>query len=211
MSCFRWQGMRHTILQELVLNFPLFLNPVLSTVTIPFSGWGLTGDSCSPYISTVLQEVEVSIVSDVVCEAASSTSAFNQSTQWGGCVTVPYWSYINQISSDMVCAGAAGKSPCHGDSGGPLTVKNALTKKHDLVGVVSWGSGCATVSCSWLPTTFFIFLLRMDCTGCMQRWPSTGLGLIELLLQMAAHHFALHKQFILFGESSAHQWNCSWS
>ena len=140
--------MRHTILQELVLNFPLFLNPVLSTVTIPFSGWGLTGDSCSPYISTVLQEVEVSIVSDVVCEAASSTSAFNQSTQWGGCVTVPYWSYINQISSDMVCAGAAGKSPCHGDSGGPLTVKNALTKKHDLVGVVSWGSGCATVSCS---------------------------------------------------------------
>ena len=94
-----------------------------------------------------MQEVEVSIVSDVVCEAASSTSAFNISIQWG-CVTVPYWSYKNQISSDMVCAGAAGKSPCHGDSGGPLTVKNSLTNKHDLVGVVSWGWGCATVSCS---------------------------------------------------------------
>lgn len=33
-----------------------------------------------------------------------------------------------------------------GDSGGPLTVKNEETKQHDLVGVVSWGEGCAAVS-----------------------------------------------------------------
>ena len=94
----------------------------------------------------------MSIVSDAVCEAASSTSAYNQSTQWG-CVTVPYWTYKYQISSDMVCASAAGKSPCGGDSGGPLTVKNSLTKKHDLVGIVSWGAGCAAVS-------FFSILLE---------------------------------------------------
>ena len=32
-----------------------------------------------------------------------------------------------------------------GDSGGPFTVKNSETNKHDLVGVVSWGDGCAAV------------------------------------------------------------------
>ena len=32
-----------------------------------------------------------------------------------------------------------------GDSGGPFTVKNGETKQHDLVGVVSWGVGCAAV------------------------------------------------------------------
>ena len=84
-------------------------------------------------------------------------------------------------------------------------MKNEFTKKHNLVGVVSWQYGCAVVSVFLLFLGFLILLPRMDCTGCMPRWPSTGLGLIELLLQMEAHHFALHKQFILFGESSAHQ------
>ena len=32
-----------------------------------------------------------------------------------------------------------------GDSGGPFTVKNSTTSQHDLVGVVSWGDGCAAV------------------------------------------------------------------
>ena len=59
------------ILKEFVLNFPRTSEPG----TIPFLGWGQTGDSCYSDISMVLQEVEVSIVSDAVCEAASSTSA----------------------------------------------------------------------------------------------------------------------------------------
>ena len=32
-----------------------------------------------------------------------------------------------------------------GDSGGPFTVKETTTEKHELVGVVSWGAGCAAV------------------------------------------------------------------
>ena len=32
-----------------------------------------------------------------------------------------------------------------GDSGGPFTVKNEETNQHELVGVVSWGAGCAAV------------------------------------------------------------------
>ena len=83
-------------------------------------------------------------------------------------------------------------SSIQGDSGGPLTLKNRRTNQHNLVGVVSWGYGCAAVSCFLLFMIFLILLLRMDCTGCMPRWPSTGLGLIELLLQMEGHLSALH-------------------
>ena len=92
----------------------------------------------------------------------------------------------------ILSGNSTGKSTCHGDSGGPLTVKSVLTKKHDLVGVSSWTYGCAAVSCFLLFMIFLILLLRMDCTECMPRWPSTELGLIELLLQMEGHLSALH-------------------
>merc|ERR1719209_2863409 len=102
-------------------------------------GWGSTA-SCPAVSSSVLLEVEVPIVSDTVCEAASSdavTSSVN-----GQCVTEAR-SYSGVISSDMVCAGSSGKDACQGDSGGPFTVKSSSTSQHDLVGVVSWGYGCA--------------------------------------------------------------------
>ena len=66
-------------------------------------------------------------------------------------------------------------------------MKSQFTEKHNLVGVSSWTYGCAAVSGFSLFMIFLILLLRMDCMGCMPRWPSTGLGLIELLLQMEAH------------------------
>ena len=71
-------------------------------------------------------------------------------------------------------------------------MKSQSTEKHILVGVSSWSYGCAVVSGFLLFMIFLILLLRMDCTECMPRWPSTGLGLIELLLQMEAHLSALH-------------------
>ena len=82
---------------------------------------------------------------------------------------------------------STGKSTCHGDSGGPLTVKSQFTEKHNLVGVSSWSYGCAAVSGFLLFMRFFIVLLRMDCMGFLQRWPSKEIGLIELFLQMEAH------------------------
>ena len=105
-------------------------------------GWGSTA-SCPVAFSSVLLEVEVPIVSDTVCEAASSDSV--TISQNGQCVTEAH-NYTGVISSDMVCAGASGKGSCVCDGGGPLTVKNNSTNKHDLVGVFSWGYGCAAVS-----------------------------------------------------------------
>ncbi|XP_030370622.1 trypsin alpha-like [Scaptodrosophila lebanonensis] len=81
------------------------------------SGWG-TQASGSSSIPTTLQYVDVKIVSQAQC--ASST-----------------YSYGSEIKSSMICAAASGKDACQGDSGGPLVSGGKL------VGVVSWGYGCA--------------------------------------------------------------------
>ncbi|KAH8353118.1 hypothetical protein KR084_009040, partial [Drosophila pseudotakahashii] len=81
------------------------------------SGWGTTCYLWCSSPSTLL-EVEVDIVSQADC--ASST-----------------YKYGTSILDSMVCAYGVSKDACQGDSGGPLVSGGKL------VGVVSWGSGCA--------------------------------------------------------------------
>ncbi|XP_023295415.2 trypsin alpha-4-like [Lucilia cuprina] len=81
------------------------------------SGWGTT--SSGGYgIPSQLRYVEVQMLSTSAC--ASST-----------------YGYGSEIKPTMICAYTVGKDACQGDSGGPL-VSGGL-----LVGVVSWGYGCA--------------------------------------------------------------------
>ena len=84
------------------------------------------------------------IVSDAVCRAAFNPAVTVQDED-GQCVKGPR-SYQGQIPSHNMCAGSSGKDACQGDSGGPFTVKSSSTNQNDLVGVVSWGAGCAAVS-----------------------------------------------------------------
>lgn len=79
-------------------------------------GWGRTGEG-DPQ-SDHLMKVDVPITTDEYC-----TKAYRENFQPDG----------------MVCAGLdeGGKDACHGDSGGPLVVAGRL------LGVVSWGEGCA--------------------------------------------------------------------
>ncbi|KAH8384707.1 hypothetical protein KR093_005657, partial [Drosophila rubida] len=81
------------------------------------SGWG-TLSSGSSSIPTQLQYVNVNIVSQARCASSA-------------------YGYGSQIKSTMICAAASGKDSCQGDSGGPLVSGGVL------VGVVSWGVGCA--------------------------------------------------------------------
>jgi trypsin len=85
------------------------------------SGWG-TLSSGSSSLPTQLQAVTVNIVSASQCDSAYA--------DYGG------------ITENMICAGVTGggKDACQGDSGGPLAVAGSL------VGIVSWGVGCAEAS-----------------------------------------------------------------
>ena len=85
-------------------------------------GWGTT--TSGGFQSNVLREVEVDIVSNQECNV-----------QYGGGIT-----------NDMLCAARAGKDSCQGDSGGPLIIKGSNEANDVLVGVVSWGYGCADPS-----------------------------------------------------------------
>jgi hypothetical protein len=50
----------------------------------------------------------------------------------------------DEISDDMICAATKNGDSCSGDSGGPLIIKSSNNYTEDrLVGLVSWGRGCA--------------------------------------------------------------------
>ncbi|XP_017784502.1 PREDICTED: trypsin-1-like [Nicrophorus vespilloides] len=80
------------------------------------SGWGaIIEGGNSP---SMLQAVHVDIISQEDCRVAYGE---------------------NDVTDRMICAGVngGGKDACQGDSGGPLVVNG------QLVGIVSWGYGCA--------------------------------------------------------------------
>ncbi|KAI4459627.1 polyserase-related [Holotrichia oblita] len=81
------------------------------------SGWGTTSENGAA--ANQLQAVSVPLVSLSDCQAA--------------------YSPVYSVTDRMLCAGSSdgGRDACQGDSGGPLAVDGLL------VGVVSWGIGCA--------------------------------------------------------------------
>ncbi|KAJ4352180.1 uncharacterized protein N0V89_007527 [Didymosphaeria variabile] len=83
------------------------------------AGWGTTTSGGSS-IPASLRYVTVPIVARATCQSEYGTSS---------------------ITTNMVCAAeaAGGKDSCQGDSGGPLVATGTKT----LIGVVSFGNGCA--------------------------------------------------------------------
>ena len=87
------------------------------------SGWGATSEGGTS--ATTLQQVEVQYIPNDECNK----------------------DYMGAVSEDMMCAGMreGGKDACQGDSGGPIVIPkgDGSPNQHILVGIVSWGSGCA--------------------------------------------------------------------
>jgi len=82
-------------------------------------GWGATSHRGTS--SDVLLEVEVNIVGNNECNM----------------------DYFGGITENMLCAARPGKDACQGDSGGPLVIRGDSHTEDVLVGIVSWGYGCA--------------------------------------------------------------------
>lgn len=93
-------------------------NDPAAGTTVTTAGWGSTtsGSSVSP---TLLRKVDVPIVSRATCRSNYDATS---------------------VTNNMFCAGfaAGGRDSCQGDSGGPI-----MTSSKTLIGIVSWGGGCA--------------------------------------------------------------------
>ncbi|HCM1069342.1 serine protease [Vibrio parahaemolyticus] len=104
------------------LATPEVLDSVRVGDKLHVAGWGNTSTTDRVY-PTVLQQVDLEYVDRATCQNLSGN-------------------YSN-VSDDGICAGYywGGKDSCQGDSGGPLIADdNGINK---LLGVVSWGDGCA--------------------------------------------------------------------
>ena len=112
-------------------NFQNFASPVLRMVNQTI----MSREECSK--STGFQYM-CSIIHQVPKEQ-NGTTRIKLKVQIG----TNNFSYEDMIYDGMVCTINEGRSGCRGDSGGPLTVNE--NGKHILVGVVSWGAGCAKV------------------------------------------------------------------
>ena len=114
---------------------------------LQFYGWGqekyhpgLTCASSVP-LSPILKETTQTILSNEDCgQRSGSFPCCNDDGRLDSCPS----SLTGRITDDMLCGYNSGTDSCQGDSGGPFTVEEA--EKHTLVGVVSWGFGCAEVS-----------------------------------------------------------------
>lgn len=100
------------------------------------SGWGLTSESASS-VNDVPMQVDVPVVSNEDCNE----------------------NYHGTVKDTMMCAGYVEdgqRDACSGDSGGPLFAIDEVGRYY-LVGVVSWGAGCARVGYPGVYATASLF------------------------------------------------------
>ncbi|XP_053117435.1 serine protease 33-like isoform X2 [Hemicordylus capensis] len=150
------------------------------------TGWGRPY-ATAPYLSRILQELEVPILDSEECNQMFENNSVVGST------FVPMGLVL--ISESMICAGypEGKRDSCQGDSGGPLVCLQNGT--WILAGVVSFGFGCAepnrpgvytrvTAFVDWIRHTIAEDTTLVDDAHLLRANPVTLL-LLLLLLQIA--------------------------
>ncbi|KAL3799498.1 hypothetical protein ACHAWO_002392 [Cyclotella atomus] len=94
-------------------------------------GWGDTDVTKRSEGSDLLNEASLRIIPNQRCNDVEG--------YWSGM----FVSFNGYIADSMVCAAFQDRDACQGDSGGPLIVKGSNGDEDLLVGLVSWGLGCA--------------------------------------------------------------------
>jgi secreted trypsin-like serine protease len=95
-----------------------------------YLGWGMVNTKGE--VSTVLREVDVSVMTNEECNQISGT-IYN----------IDY-SFSGRITPNMMCTFTPGKDSCQRDSGGPLIVRGEDASSDIQIGVSSWGVSCAS-------------------------------------------------------------------
>ncbi|XP_066216378.1 acrosin [Saccopteryx leptura] len=103
---------------------PLKSGPPNASQICWVAGWGYLAEKANK-MSPVLQEAAVKIIDPEMCN----------SSRW----------YRGLILPTHLCAGyiEGGIDACQGDSGGPLMCRGSPQEPYVVVGVTSWGIGCA--------------------------------------------------------------------
>eukprot|EP00980_Cylindrotheca_fusiformis_P031607 scaffold26676_cov137-Cylindrotheca_fusiformis.AAC.5 len=91
-------------------------------------GFGTVSANVDEY-PTILQRVKLTYIPNNVCKNSKDPLYAEN--------------YRGLILDVMLCAGDYGQDTCSGDSGGPLIIDGGSADKDILVGIVSWGFGCA--------------------------------------------------------------------
>ncbi|KAL7443682.1 hypothetical protein ACHAXM_009340 [Skeletonema potamos] len=93
-------------------------------------GWGVTDTGNNDPLPQQMQMVDVQVISNQDCETLER----------GG---ESYGGYGFGVYGSNICTYTEKKDACQGDSGGPLIIRGNDASQDVLVGVVSWGIGCA--------------------------------------------------------------------
>jgi Trypsin len=87
------------------------------------TGWGDTMPGPGVRLSPQILEIQVARVPQSICSNLPD--------------------YAGLIVPSMLCASSPISDTCQGDSGGPLVARTGRSSSPVLVGIVSWGKGCA--------------------------------------------------------------------